>query len=416
MIGINALRVVERASVIAYLMVMSCELWANEHTVDFATRLRYADLKEGEQNGLASSALLRVSVQSEWSRRLSSFVEIDHVATGFKDQHNDAVRLNGKPTIPDVPGTELNQGFLQFKSRSSRITLGRQVIEFDQQRFIGSVNFWQNEQSFDALRMDYRLFSSSRFNYAYIANANRIFGDEAGTFLPPTDSPYDGVQGERRPVNALGDHAHDTHLLRAEINEWDYSKFVLYSYLIDNHDAEATSNNTFGANFTFKYKPGIFHYAIDLGLATQERVEIDTHPRPSYGAIDVGIAYQSFELSLAMERFGVDRQTPFIAPLGSLHEFNGWADQFSVVPTAGLLDKKIQWVWRRTPWRLDMRYHAFDAVVGSQSLGEEVDVDIIYDIAEKHVLMLRFADYKAPANDAGLQDVRRIFLNYSYNM
>lgn len=397
-------------------MLIVSDIQAADHKLDYGVRLRHADLKDGEVDGQAQSALIRLNLDSSWTSNLSTFIELDYVETGSEDEHSDGVRFNGQPAIPDVPGFDLNQVLVQYDFTNGQIKLGRQKINLDNQRHVGAMSFWQNEQTFDAARVDLNWLSSSQFNYIYIANANRISGDDADENLDPSDINFAQFAG-RRPPPALGDHEHNTHLLRAEFNEWDYSKLNVYSYIVDNKDVPLTSANTVGASYAFKYKPTTIQYRVEAEAAIQKRTEAPTEPTLPYYRFDIGVGIKSFEVSWRYEQLASKNGIPFFSVLGSLHEFQGWGDRLNAPPANGLEDKSFRITWRKAPWKIDARYHRFDEESGSQDLGEEFDMDITYKFLKKHSFMLRFADYQANENTSlGIEDRRRAIFSYSYNL
>lgn len=388
---------------------------AYEQDLGFTARIRYADLVVGSSDGKAGSALFRLSLESKWSDHLKSIIELDHVETTLKNQHSDGVRLNGKPIIPDAPGSEINQLFLQYDGSALSLTAGRQAIELDNQRFIGNISFWQNEQTFDAGRINYKLFSSSEINYAYIYNANRIFGQDASTRLNANDIGFEEMNG-LRPVSQLGDHEHNTHLIRLEFNEWDYSQLVAFSYLIDNKDQPVVSNDTFGLAYSFKFKPNNLHFRLEIEGATQHRPTLQNVENIPYYRLDFGLGLRSLEVSGQYEVLGSKNNVAFTTPLGSLHEFNGWADKFGGTPSLGLIDQSIKLKWRLAPWKLDIRFHSFKQQKDDLSLGTELDFDLSCKLKKGQEILLRFADFKASNNQENISsDVRRIILSYSYN-
>ena len=76
----------------------------------------------------------------------------------LNDNYNDG--LNGKtryPVIADPDNTELNQLYVMYApSAAIRLTLGRQRINYDNQRFFGASSWRQNEQTFDALDFQHK--------------------------------------------------------------------------------------------------------------------------------------------------------------------------------------------------------------------------------------------------------------------
>jgi hypothetical protein len=73
-------------------------------------------------------------------------------------EHYDS-GLNGKsqyPIVADPGNGELNRLQLQYRGINNAIvTLGRQRITIDDQRFVGNSGWRQNEQTFDAVRFEY---------------------------------------------------------------------------------------------------------------------------------------------------------------------------------------------------------------------------------------------------------------------
>lgn len=405
-------------SILLLLILASLNAVAQEtqHQLDFSSRARYADLTRGNESGEAASLLLRTAAKSRWNASLKSYLEIDAVLTTLKDQHSDGVRFNGKPVVPDTKGTELNQAWLQFTHDQMHLKLGRQAIIHDDQRFVGTNSFWQNDQTFDALNIDYEFFTGSHISYAYLTNANRIFGDGAGTRLEPNDTNYSGLSGIR-PAALLGDHEHRSHLLRAKLNEWDYLSWVSYGYFIDNQDAPQSSNHTLGTRFTFNYQTGPLKYKVDANFAAQQRNEIDGKPHYQYRHFLFSLGYNSFDIGIKHERLNADGQHSFATPLGSLHEFHGWADKFSAAPETGLADTSVKLKYRHAPWKFDIRYHTFSATENNTKYGNEVDVDIIFNINKHHSILIRYADFRTHSESQPiLENERRVFLNYSYHL
>jgi hypothetical protein len=385
----------------------------SSHSVEFASRSRLAYVDSPRGDGQSGSILLRLTLSSDWNDALSSIFELDHVTSFFKDDHSDGVRLNGKPLIPDAPGADLNQFLLIYKQNHLGLTLGRQRIEYDNQRFIGSANFWQNEQTFDAINAELAIKSGSRFNYAYIANANRIFGDKAEGQTVEDNNVYYSYPLDDRPVTLLGDHKHDTHLFRFEFNEWDYFRWIPYLYLIDNKDAPALSNNTLGSRSLFSYRADLIRYRAELEAAIQELHTLDIQPRPGYFALELGLGYKTVELVARHETLDSNRNTGFVTPLASAYRFQGAAGIFVVTPATGITDNSLGINWRPRPWRIDASFHTFNT--DGQKLGREFDIDIIYQADRRHKIMLRYADFQS-SDEAIYDSQQKIYLDYSFNL
>ena len=385
-----------------------------KNDLNFAQRSRYAHVDKDIDSGKAASILLRLTLKTEWSEHLGSTVEIDSVKSFFNNDHSDGVVLNGKPIIPDVAGTEINQAFFSFSNDDLNAKLGRQRINFDDQRFIGGNGFWQNEQTFDALSAKANLLTNSSVTYAYLYNVNRIFGNKAGKYLEDSNPNY---PKNERPTSLLGDYKLDSHLARIEWNEWDYSRWVSYLYLINNKDLPSASNNTLGTSYSFNYKVDALKYRLQIEAAVQRRTEIPDEQTLPYYLADMGININAYEISIRYEILSAKNNTTFITPLGSLNDFQGWANELSPIPTQGIKDASLGFLWRAAPFKIDARYHTFMGYTDGNKLGKEVDVDFVYKPARKHTISLRFAHFiPESTTQTNGKNTRKIFLDYSYNM
>lgn len=384
---------------------------APEHTIDWSARARFADFY-GEEKARAASLLVRLNVETQWSEYLNSHVQVDNVSRGFKDKHSDGVDLNGKPLIPDAEGLDLNQAYLTIKLDSLSFKVGRQQINWDDQRFIGGNGFWQNEQTFDALLANIKLFSNSQVSYAYIGNVNRIFGDDADKQVPSNGGAY-GADAANRSVNLLGDHKHHTHIARLNINEWDYSEWVAYAYAIDNLTAPRTSNNTLGAHYTFTYKMDAIKYRLKFESALQKQPELSNSPLLPYYLIDASLGINRVDVIARYEIVGHKENANFIMPLGSSHDFQGASSQIQNFMGQGLKDASLGLTWRATPFKIETQYHRFNAYTSNEYLGQELDITLSYKPSRKHVVSFLAAYFKP--EPVAVKDTRRFYLDYAYN-
>jgi len=409
-----AMRMTGRACMLL-MLALSSQHSLSEHKLELEGRARTAHVDALENNGKAASLLLTARVHSDWHSSLSTVAELTHVETFWRSSHTNGVRFNGRPFIPDVPSTEVNQLYLRFEAGEFESKIGRQKIEIDNQRFVGSNDFWQNDQTFDAIELQYRFLSASKARYFYIGNANRIFGDSASDMLRTTDSIYEEAQG-LRPVANLGDHEQDTHLMHVEIGEWDFSSLRVMYLDIDNSDAPQTSNTSWGLHLGFEKRITNLQYRAELEFARQKRVNV-VESNPRYARLELGLGRKSTELTYRYERLGSDAGQSFITPLASLHDFHGWADKFGSNFGQGIVDQSVKLSWRKSPIKIDARYHWFEAEKSGTDWGQEFDLDVIFKLNSKHRFLLRYADYfSSRASSARFPSETRIYLNYSFSL
>lgn len=393
-------------------LILARPAGAQEQAPHFESRLRGASVDTEDTHGRATSLLLRFRMKSEWSETFSTLAEIDHVTTGWRDEHSDGARLNDMPLIPDVPGTEVNQAALGLAFSQAEVLLGRQRIDLDNQRFVGSNGYWQNDQTFDALSASYELFSASRLSYAYIANANRIFGDDADG-QPSSGAGYSG-ENDSQASGFLGDHEHHSHLINAHFNEWDFSDLGFYYYHIDNRDAAPDSNRSLGLRYSFERRIAGLQWRSEIEGTLQKRMQIKKAPTNTYSRIELALALRSLEMALQQERLGASRGVGFVTPLASAHDFQGWADKAFAIDSVGMVDRVVKASWRKFPLKIDVRYHFFESAADNIDWGREFDLDLILKIDRRNRVQLRYANYQSAQSRTALPDEQRLYLDYSF--
>lgn len=374
-------------------------------------RLTYVDTTE---NAHAASLLTRIGLESEWNAQLTSLVELDHVALAWQDEFSNGEHFNENPLIPDVAGTEFNQVLLRYAPTNTlQFSLGREALKFGNERFVGTNSFWQNEQTFDGAGMHYEFGSASKVQYRYIENANRITGQNAGNNLSPSDTIFASNNG-LRPSQFLGDHTHDTHVLFAEFNEWDFSRIHAYYFDIDIKNAKALTNKTLGFRYQHKGRWQKVRTLSHAELALQRRNNVNSDASLLFFDIGAGIGYRSSEISFAYQHLGENKGISFVTPLASLHSHNGWVDQFVSTPKLGLRDYKLQFIWRQNPVKIDLRYHIFRTDKNDVKIGHELDIDLVLKLNRDNSIILRYGNFIA--SHSTYTDEQRSFLMFRHRL
>ena len=403
------------SSVVISLWLLSTAIAAQAADVDLGARGRVALLQENQQDGQSASLALRLNWQHVWLDNLSSQLQLDGVGTGWQEHYSDGVRFNGQPRIPDVPGVDIQQAYFNYQVSGAHIKLGRQNLEWDDQRFLSTNSFWQNPQSFDALSLDYSLAEESQLQYAYMDRAARIFGSQADEFLTHDDINFQSQQG-LRPKDALGTHEMHSHALQLQWREWDYSDLTVYGYFINNETLPAFSNHTLGTRYGYQQKFGAWNYRLSIAAARQKRTAFSSDFDLPYWHIQNSLGYGSTEWSFDVESLGSSKGRALITPLGFSHEYQGWADRFVATPAAGVEDISLRNTTRFGKTRVDFRYHQFYAVAGGDFYGREYDAEVSQQLASQHKIALRLARFNAAAPYAlQFKDVSNLYLTWSYH-
>ena len=127
------------------------------------------------------------------------------------------------PFEVDQEVTEVDQIHLQYKNDKVSVKLGRQLMVFDNQRFIGHVGWRQDRQTFDAASIKFQPIKGLNVDLAYLFQRNRIFGEEA----------------DARSSDTILNSTYDTPV----------GKIVGYAYLLDDESRDEQSD-TVGLRFT----------------------------------------------------------------------------------------------------------------------------------------------------------------------
>jgi len=336
-------------------------------------RLEHVDQEDFAEQALASTALGRWTWNSAEANGWTIGLEADYLFTAGIEDFNSTT--NGKtqfPVVADPEGGDLNQAFLKYVGEGVTVTAGRQRINLGNQRFVGGVAFRQNEQTYDALRVQLSRGSAS-LDYTYVANINRIFG------------PGDGLQP--------GDWYGDTHLLRGTISPGADQQISAFAYLFDlsNDNGPPNSNASYGLSYR-----GAFDFVtVDATFARQSDyaenpISYDAPHFSVQGAFPIGDA----TLTVGYDVLGSDDgRHAFRTPSATLHRYQGWTDKFLIAPPDGVKDAWFSIAGNVGGARLTGVYHDFSADEGGRSYGSELGFDVTYTLPNRVSLEFKIASY-----------------------
>ncbi len=349
--------------------------------VSFRYRIETVDQETAAKDAKASTLLTRATIKTNWTSKIDSVLEFDDVSELGMDDYNagggNTPDRTMYPAVVDPVGTEVNQAFARYNGDSVKVGLGRQRILVDNQRFVGGVGWRQNEQTYDSLTVKSNFTDNLSFDYAYVFNVNRIFGEAA--------------------TDGSGDHTHNTHLLNLDY-KMSAGKLSGYLFSIDNEDALALSSNTFGVSFAGK--AGDFGYRAEL--ATQS----DTGDNPNnysanYFLLDGTYNINSFTIGAGFEVLGGDVEggQGFTTSLATAHAFQGWADLFLATPAAGIEDFYIKGSYVIDGYKLLAVYHDFSSDEGSVDYGTEFDFSIATAFNKNLSGLIKYANFDSETVD-----------------
>ncbi|MBP9777582.1 MAG: alginate export family protein [Rickettsiaceae bacterium] len=269
--------------------------------------------------------------------------------------------------IADPNNTAVYQANVNYTTLfDTNIIFGRQIINLDNQRFIGEVAFRQTSQTYDAITVKNSYLSKTEVLYSHIYRVNRIFSNAA--------------------IKPFDDNRNNTNLLNIKYGGFDYVDLIGYFYSIKNKDIPMFSTNTIGARAVGDKK---FKSLYDLKFLYEAEYayQKNTFNNPVsfsgyYTNLTVGAEIFRTIVKIGREELSGDRKTSgksFRTPLATLHIFQGWNDLFLTTPAAGIEDLFVSFSSIIKPLfdtKITIIYHDFKASDGDSKLGEEINLNL----------------------------------------
>lgn len=370
-------------------------------------RLRY---EQAEQDGAAADAeaatvRMRAGVEAK-SGPFAVLVESEATLAIAGDFNNG---LNGRPgpVIGDPQNVELNRAQVQFTGLPKTVvTVGRQRINLDDQRFVGNAGWRQNEQTFDAVRLEWTGVPKLRADVTYSWSNRTIWGVDGAAARPQAISGNSmfATLGYATPRFGVTGFAY-----LADLDEAAVQGFRL-------------SSQTYGIRATTTVPVGRAKFGLLASYARQS----DWHNNPaSYAASyllgEGWIEASGFKLTAGYEVLGADTGaalTSLQTPFATLHKFNGWADKFLITPPNGLRDTYLGAGYTKGSLSGQVVWHSFASDRLGLAYGREWNAQLAYRASPRIVLTAKYADYTrdGAADFAGDGDTSKLWLQLEYRI
>lgn len=374
------------------------------------TRLRYENV---DQAGLAidSDAVtlrMRAGVEAE-TGTFSILVEGEGTLALIEDY---ASGVNGKPgpVIPDPENIELNRAQILFTGiPRTVVTAGRQRINLDDQRFVGNAGWRQNEQTFDAVRVEWSGIKGVKADVTYSWSNRTIWG-------------VDGFGALQQAIS--GDNVFAN--LSYKTKTFGLTSFA---YLIDQDEPAVQgfrlSSQTYGARATASVPLG----EAKLGLIVSYARQSDYRRNPNNHAADYWLSeatmdVNGFKLLAGYEELGAESGgvlISFQAPLATLHKFNGTADKLLVTPPNGLRDYYVgaskSFKLKALPGlNAGLTLHRFTSDRRGLDYGGEWDAQIGWKLGKRMSFLAKYTSYnrKGTPDFAGDADTDKLWTQLEY--
>ena len=298
----------------------------------------------------------------------------------FETHYNSTVNgKTGYPVVADAETYELNRLQLTNTSISNTtLTVGRQRINLDDQRFVGNVGWRQNEQTYDSVRVVNKSIPNVTVDLTYVDQVNRVFGK-------------DSAVGRYNGSNYLANVSY----------QMPVGKLTGFAYLLDFDEAPRDSSETYGLRFTGERPVKKIKVAWVASYARQqERANNPLRFQEDFYTLELTGTFRQYSIGAGLEVLEGDGVRGFSTPLATLHKFDGWADKFLTTPPNGLerryvtLGYQTKGVGVLDTLAANVVYHEFQSNRLGIDYGSEVDLQLQ---AKWHRFsgLLKYAGYDA---------------------
>jgi len=362
-------------------------LEGGEASMDYRLRLETVSQDNLDEDATAVTGRLRLGYGTQRYAGFEGFVEMEDVTPLGGEAFNSTRNAEtDRPVIADPDDTEVNRAYVAYRGfEYGAVQYGRQRIIFDNARFVGNVGWRQNEQTYDAARLDIAR-NDVQLSYAFVSNVNTV------TF-------------RNRDM--------DSHLVHLAYEGLPRMRITAYGYLLDFDDpAGATvDSRTLGVRLSGGAAQR-FTYAAEY--ARQDDYG-ESGPRvgANYYRLQGGVRLGPAHVELGREVLSGDGEFNFQTPLATKHAFNGWADIFlsdriGIGNSAdGLRDSFVRVSGELREASLKAVYHRFEADRNGVDYGREIDLSAAYPLGEHVHLMAKYAHYEA---ERFASDTRKFWL------
>ncbi|MGV8943353.1 alginate export family protein [Thermomonas sp.] len=365
-------------------------------------RLRHEQVDDGAfaRDASAETLRLRAGLKFTFGDGWSALLEGEGIASTGNRYNSTANGQTAYPAVIDPNGAELNQAWIGWTGAEGAAKLGRQRILLDNQRWVGNVGWRQNEQTFDALALEYKPVAGVTLRYSWLDRVHRVNGDDA----------RDRLARERDL---------DSHLFNAAWKQCTH-QVVGYAYLHRDQTVATASTATYGLRWTGdRLRDGN-----GWGWTAEAAHQADYGNNPqnfshAYWLLEPAYNVRGTSFKAGWEHLGGNGRHALQTPLATLHAFNGWDDKFLVTPAGGLNDRYLSASGKfgrirdgRFAWAVAWHdYRADRALAGMGHYGSEWNASLGFPLATRLQALLKVADYRA---DHFARDTTKVWLQLEW--
>lgn len=391
------------------------------------------DGKADDANAVTNRTLLGITAKPLGD--IGFGLQFSNVSRVGDDDFNDTA--NGKTTYPLVPDpdmTTVTQAYLEYAGvPSTKLRVGRQIIDLDNQRFVGKTDWRQTMSTFDAVSIENRSLDRVRLFAAYADRTNasyangqlpagsnlqdveNVFVNAAADLIPGLTLTAYGYQYEDETQPAFAASNLSSRTVGLRINGFAGGSAEDKPVLLPTSDT-TIANVASGIRWLYTLE-----YARQSDHANGRR-DIDN----DYYQLGAGIATSRFLVRVDNMVLGANDAATYglQTPTATKHPLNGWADMFLVTPATGLNDLYLTAGYKFLGMQLIGVAHDYRADAGSAHFGSEVGAMLTRPFGKRLTGALKYAEYRADEGEGAVfpgtanlnVDTRKawLFATYTY--
>ncbi|MEG3176796.1 hypothetical protein U1872_11195 [Sphingomonas sp. RB3P16] len=405
-----------KSSLLGILAVGStllCQHKADAQTVvlkplaDARLRLEVVDQAPNPSEAEAVTVRIRTGV-SATRGRVSALIE-NEATLAIVGQYFDGVKGNpAYPAVGDPQNIELNRAQIRYAlPGQGSVTVGRQLIELADQRFVGSAAFRQNEQTYDAVHVTWSGVPKVSADISYVWSVRTV----------------NGINGRGVKPQAISGH----NLFALLGYATPFGTMTGFAYVVD-ADAAAVqafrlSSQSYGARFAGTTPIG---RGLKLAYVASWAQQSAYHRNPNRyvaqyylaeGSVSRGIVTATLGYEVLGASSGV-AFTSFQTPYAALFKFQGWSDRFTTTPPDGVRDlyATLGAGWKRggkvKGINLLASWHRFESDRLVRHYGNEIDLLVAAKVGQT-TFSARSAHYDA---DRFATNTQKVWLTAEWSL
>lgn len=425
------------ASLLAGAAGVYAQEGADNVAVNLQLRPRYEfasqDGKANDANAATNRTLLGITAKP--FGEIGFGLQFSNVSRFGDDDFNDTA--NGKTTYPLVPDpdmTTVTQAYLEYAGLpDTKLRVGRQIVDLDNQRFVGKTDWRQTMSTFDAISIENRSLGRVRLFAAYADRTNASYANgqlPAGSNLQDVENVFLNAAADVIPGLTLTAYG------------YQYEDETQPAFAASNLSSRTVGLRVNGfAGGSAEDKPVLLPTSdttianVSSGMRWLYTLEYARQSDYADGRRDIDNDYYQLGAGLVTARFLVRVDNMVLGandaatyglqtPTATKHPLNGWADMFLVTPATGLNDLYLTAGYKFLGMQLIGVAHDYRADAGSAHYGSEVGAMLVRPFGKRLMGALKYAEYRADDGEGAVfpgtanpnVDTRKawLFATYTY--